>query len=317
MVLFNSDLFDPNNISPETERLNRDVKETLDSLPPTYTLPPQKIRDDREAGKGLWPAKRLDTLEDRLVSTSAGEVPIRVYIPREVKGVYLHFHGGGFTLGRAHHQDVPLVQLAEQCRVATVSVDYRLAPENPYPAAPDDGEGCALWLMENARKEFGTELLLIGGESAGANLSVVTLLRMRDKHGFKGFSCANLVYGVYDLAMTPSAKNWGEENNLVLTTKLMEWFHINYVPLEKQRDPDVSPIYADLSGLPPALFTVGTLDPLLDDSLFMHARWGAAGNRSRLEIYPGGIHAFTAFPIEMARQAKSRCMDFISEILSD
>ena len=121
------------------------------------------------------------------------------------------------------------------------------------------------------------------------------------------------MYGAYDLSMTPSARNWGEERNLILTTKLMEWFHDNYVPPEKQRDPDVSPLYADLRDMPPAVFTVGTLDPLLDDSLFMHARWIAAGNKAELAVYPGGIHTFNAFPIELARQANERIFDFIIE----
>ena len=76
--------------------------------------------------------------------------------------------------------------------------------------------------------------------------------------------------------------------------------------------PDVSPLYADLSRLPPALFTVGTLDPLLDDSLFMSQRWSVAGNQAELAVYPGGIHAFNAFPLEIGRQANQRQIDFLN-----
>ena len=205
-------------------------------------------------------------------------------------------------LGRAHQSDVGMVNLAEECQVATCSVDYRLAPEDPYPAGLDDCETAALWLIENAKKEFGTDVVIIGGESAGANLSVVTMLRMRDHHGYSGFSAANLAYGVYDLSMTPSTRRWGETPNYVLTTRLMEWFNSNYAPADKHKDPDVSPLYADLSNLPPALFTIGTQDPLLDDSLFMHTRWLAAGNASAIALYPGGIHAFNAFPTTLANR---------------
>jgi len=306
-------LFLPESISRETAEFNQGIHDVISSVPPTYTLPPQQIRDDREAGKGLWPVTRLDEVKDWSVTGPRGDVALRVYIPDTVKGVYLHIHGGGFVLGRAHHADVGMVRLAKACQVATCSVDYRLAPEAPYPAGPDDCENAALWLVENAKREFGTGEIIIGGESAGANLAAATILRMRDRHGYTGFKAANLVYGIYDLSMTPSTRNWGETPKYVLTTRLMEWFHNHYVPSEKQTDPDVSPLYADLSELPPALFTVGTLDPLLDDSLFMHARWLAAGNASEIAIYPGGIHAFNAFPIKIAQEANFRMEAFVRQ----
>ena len=306
-------LFEPESISRETAEFNQDIHERISSLPPTYTLPPQQTRDDREAGKGLWPVTKMDEVEDWSVPGPEGDVPLRVYIPETVKGVYLHIHGGGFVLGRAHHADVGMVRMARECRVATCSVDYRLAPENPYPAGADDCERAAIWLVENAKKEFGTDVVVIGGESAEANLSVVTLLRMRDRHGYRGFKAANLVYGVYDLNLTPTARNWGEAPKYVLTTRLMNWFHDHYIPTDRRTDPDASPLYADLSNLPPALFSVGTLDPLLDDSLFMHARWTAAGNASEIAIYPGGIHVFNAFPTELARTANARMEAFVRQ----
>lgn len=305
-------VFLPASISRETAEFNQDIHQLITAVPPTYTLPPQQIRDDREAGKGLWPVTKLDKVKDWSAPGPVGDVPLRVYTPETVKGVYLHIHGGGFMLGCAHHSDVGMVKLADTCNVATCSVDYRLAPEDPYPAGPDDCEAAALWLIENAKKEFGTDTLIIGGESAGANLSVVTLLRMRDRHGYNGFAGANLVYGVYDLSMTPSARCWGETPNYVLTTRLVEWFNSSYAAAEKYTDPDVSPLYANLADLPPALFTIGTQDPLLDDSLFMHARWLSAGNASELAIYPGGIHAFNAFPITIASQANERIEAFVS-----
>jgi len=102
---------------------------------------------------------------------------------------------------------------------------------------------------------------------------------------------------------------------LVITTNLIRWFHENYVPSGNYTDPGISPLYADLHGLPPALFTVGTLDPLIDDSLFMHQRWLAAGNPSELAIYPGGIHAFDAFPIALARKANARIAEFVRKCI--
>jgi acetyl esterase/lipase len=216
------------------------------------------------------------------------------------------------VLGAADLQDPMLERVNETAGLACVSVGYRLAPENPYPAPPDDCDAAALWLVKNARAEFGSDALAIGGESAGATLSAVTLLRLRDRHGFTGFRAANFVYGAFDLSMTPSQKQFGNER-LVLRTVDIEQFMGAYLPGEKDlRDPDISPLYADLQGLPPALFTVGTRDALLDDSLFMYARYLAAGNRAELAIYPGGAHAFNFFPMTIAVQANARMDEFLA-----
>ena len=313
LSLLDPRVFDPEAVDPETAKFNEKIEQLLATMPPTHKSTPQKIREERESGKSwLGPIKLLDEAQDRVVRGRSGDVPVRVFVPDQVKGVYLHIHGGGFVLMRAYYFDEALAEIAKRCHVAVVSVDYRLAPEDPYPAAPDDCETVAVWLAEKAGSEFGSERLVIGGESAGANLSVVTLVRMRDRHGFSGFSGANLVYGSYDATMTPSQRNWGERN-LILSTPTIAWFNDHYVPAEKRSDPDVSPLYADLSNMPPALFSVGTLDPLMDDSLFMHARWLAAGNDSELAVYPGGIHVFNFFPIKIAREANNRAHDFISK----
>ena len=93
---------------------------------------------------------------------------------------------------------------------------------------------------------------------------------------------------------------------------MAKWLIGLYLPGgSDQRDPDISPLYADLSGLPPALFTVGTMDPLLDDTLFMYARWLAAGNEAELAVYPGGVHAFDMFPTDLAREAMARMDAFL------
>lgn len=302
-------------ISQETAYFNDKIAKILAGQLPVYNLPPQQVRDTAEAGKALWPVKKHPDVQDRLAVALQREVPVRVYIPETVKAVYLDIHGGGFVLGRAHHQDQTLVALANNCSIAAVSVDYRLAPEHPYPAAIDDCETAALWLIENAQKEFGTGTILIGGDSAGANLAVATLLRMRDRHGFTGFSGVNLLFGLFDLTMTPSVKNWGEEPNLVLTTKLIEWFYDSYTAGADKKNPDISPFYADLSNLPPALFSVGTLDVLLDDTLLMYKKWVQANNEAELCVYPGGIHAFTSFPLAIAREAKRRIYEFIIKLV--
>jgi acetyl esterase/lipase len=138
---------------------------------------------------------------------------------------------------------------------------------------------------------------------------------MRDRHDYTSFAAANLLYGLYDLTLTPSVRNWGERN-LILNTPMIDWFISNIVRPEQRLDPDISPLRADLSRLPPALLSVGTLDPLLDDTLYMHARWIAAGNSAELAVWPGGIHGFNAFPTPLTPRANERIETFLRAALT-
>jgi acetyl esterase len=304
----------------ESAKRNASVEELLASSPSVHTVDVGTTRRARARGTS-WagPIVHSDRAMTRSIPGPGGPIQLRVVVPERVEGVYLHFHGGGWTLGAADQQDVLLTAVADTLSVAAVSVEYRLAPEHPFPAGPDDCEAAALWLVEHAEEEFGSRRLLIGGESAGAHLSALTLLRLRDRHGILGaFTGANLVFGAYDLSITPSARLWGERN-LVLSTPIVEWFADMFVPGttgEERRSPEVSPLYADLRNMPPALFTVGMLDPLLDDSLFMAARWQAAGNEATLCIYPESIHGFIAFPTAIAMIAVESMLDFARAALS-
>ena len=154
-----------------------------------------------------------------------------------------------------------------------------------------------------------------GGESAGGHLSAVTVLRMRDRYGYTGFRGANLVYGAFDMALTPSQRQFGD-TRLVLRTIDIQQFANAFLPtVVDRRVPDISPLYAELNGLCPALFSVGTKDALLDDTLFMHARWIAAGNDAELAIYPGGAHGFTLFPNDLAKAATAKMDAFLNRVL--
>ncbi len=244
------------------------------------------------------------------------EVGIRIVSPDTPKGVYLHLHGGGLVMGSAAGQDPMLERIARSTGLACVDVEYRLAPRHPYPAAWDDCEDVALWLAEHAKSEFGSDRLAIGGESAGATLAVPVLVRMRDKHGFTGFKAANLSYGNYDTSMTPSQK-WIGDLGVLLRSIDIESCSDAYCPdRSKRRDPDVSAIYADLRDLPRALISVGTLDPFLDDSLFMYSRWIAAGNDAELAVYPGAPHGFVLFPLRVADEANARIDAFLAASLA-
>ncbi len=256
-------------------------------------------------------AARVDLYEIR---TRRGVgVTLRVIATPRARGVYLHIPGGDWVMGGPERRDGMLARIAANTGMACVSVDYRRGPDHPYPAAPDDCEAAALWLIGRARELFGTTLLTIGGESTGAHLAAVTLLRLRDAGHGRAFAAANLCFGLYDLGLTPSAR---AAAGGLTDRRRIEALAAEFVPAAfDRRHPDISPLHADLRGLPPVLFTVGTLDALVDDTLFMHGRWIAAGNEAELAIHAGGVHGFTALPGQLSAQAAARIDCFLARAI--
>ncbi len=313
---FDPALFAASAIAPDTAKLNEQLTQLLTGLPEWWVVGAEVTREARRRGDGPFPvaqkSPRARTIT--ITGTDGNEIPLRVIAPDNPRGIYLHIHGGGWVLGAADLQDPMLERIADNAGLAVVSVEYRLAPEHPYPAGPDDCEAATVWLLQNAKKEFGTDVITTGGESAGGHLTAVNILRMRDRYGYTGFRGANLVYGAFDLSMTPSQRMFGN-TRLVLRTIDMQQFYNAFLPtVTDRRVPDISPLYADLKGLCPALFSVGTSDALLDDTLFMHARWVAAANEAELAIYPGGAHGFTLFPDSLSAAASARMDAFLRRV---
>ncbi|TDT96441.1 acetyl esterase/lipase [Azorhizobium sp. AG788] len=307
-------LFTDAAVAPDTKMVNAAIVKALSRAPDLGLVPWAVVRQARLSGKGTFPLPpESPRARNETIEGPRGPVPVRIYLPDGAPaGVYLHFHGGGWTIGSAREND-GLNDAVAAAGLVVVSVDYALAPETPYPAAPDDCEAAALWLLREGLSLFGTDRFLIGGESAGAHLAVTTLLRLRDRHGISPFVAASLHAGCYDLRLTPSARNWGTEP-LVLNTADIERFVRNYLRLEGEAEhPDVSPLLADLKGLPKAQFLVGTRDPLLDDTLFMANRWLASGNPARLEAFPGGCHVFMGFVGSLADKGRARIVDFLRD----
>ena len=247
-------------------------------------------------GLSVRPTPDGPPAEEVLAEAGGLQVPVRVTNPRggSPRGAFLEIHGGGFYMSSAARSDFRNRQIADAVGVAVVSVDYRLAPENPWPAAPDDCETAALWLLEQAEPRFGTSRLAIGGGSAGANLAMTTLLRLRDKGLLEPFVGAALKYGAFDLSLqTPAARRFADEYYLQA-----------YVgEVEDRNDPDISPLFADLHDLPPALLTVGALDPVREDTLLMAMRLSAAGGEVDLRVYSESGHGFLGLPTAMADAA--------------
>jgi acetyl esterase len=272
---------------------------------------------DPATPEGLQQARSRLTLRppdpravERIADAGGHQVPVRIITPREgqARAACLEIHGGGFYLGAAARSDARNALLADALRVAVVSVDYRLAPEHPWPAAPDDCETAALWLVKESEAMFGTSRLMIAGASAGATLAMTALLRLRDRGQVQPFAGAVLQFGAYDLSgQSPSGRVYAHE-----------WFIQAYAGHVADRtNPDVSPLYGDLRGLPPALLVAGTRDVLLEDSLAMAARLSAAGNEVDLRLFPESPHGFTSFPTAMAAAAQQSIESWLAGRLAE
>jgi acetyl esterase/lipase len=312
-------VFDPHNAEPELVAMNADIIALQKARPSPWSLPLDTVREARRLGRGTFPLAPPDP-HATLVWVAARDghaIPVRILRTegREAAGTFLHFHGGGWVFGTAAEGDPFLRHIADRTGLVVASVDYRLAPENVFPAGPDDCEDAALALIEGRLTDpegvLPGDFLAIGGESAGAHLAVLTLLRLRDRHGLTPFHAANLNAGCYDLSLTPSVRRFGAER-LVLNTEDVATFVDHFLPVGLDpRSAEVSPLYAALHGLPPAFFTCGTCDLLIDDTLFMASRWLAAGNEAELSLLAGGCHVFQGFPSATGIRSIGAMEDFL------
>ena len=284
----------PDEERAEARALIAHIAETFgDSAPPCLETLAERRRLRSEGGGPFPPPWRHPS--------ARVDGSLRWLDVEHARGTYVFVHGGGWSTGAADHQDAALWSLACAAGVSVASVEYRLAPEYPFPAAIED---CVAALASVDGP------VVLGGDSSGAHLALSALLRLSDRERVVG---VNLLYGVYDLSLTPSLRLWGGPNMFVDRPTLecfIDWFTPG-MSAEDRRAPAVSPLYADLSGLPPVLLTVGALDPLLDDSLFLAARLEAAGVDVALDVYPDAAHGFTYQATALARRAEARQADFI------
>lgn len=255
------------------------------------------------------------TPSERRIPSPAGEIRLRIFIPDgESRGVLLRVHGGGFAAGRPEDDDTVNDLIARTSHVVVVSPDYRLAPDVTIPEQIDDCLAAAHWVISH----YPTQKLMLGGISAGAHLAAATLLRLRGTPGFSRIVGVHLDSGIYDLSRTPSSRAATDSTPMLGRTLLDSIADVSlpgWDP-ERRRDPAVSPLYADLAGLPPALFTAGELDPLVDDSAFMAARWQLAHNQADLEVWPSCPHAFANIGTPLSAPALARVASWIDARLA-
>lgn len=244
-------------------------------------------------------------LSTRRITWQGHDVSLRILRPAkgESRAVYIDYHGGGWAIGNAAMDDMVNAAIVRACNITVISVDYTTLPGIEFEAMIVQCAAAADWIFEHAEPEFGARDLFIGGESAGAHLAACTLLRLRDqRRDFSRLRGAVLFYGAYDLSGSASVRAATRET-LVLDGPAMTSGIARLLPgrsEEARRAPAVSPLFADLSRLPPALFLVGTIDPLIDDSRLMAERWQAMSGNARLIVVPDSPHAFNRFPTRVA-----------------
>ncbi|MGO4129872.1 alpha/beta hydrolase [Inquilinus sp. YAF38] len=240
-------------------------------------------------------APAVARVEDRTLPGAEGPIAARIYDPgtSDPSPAIVYIHGGGWVLGDLDSHDGVCRELAQRSGLKVVSLGYRLAPEHPFPAALEDCVAAVRWLAARGR-DWGIDPahLVIAGDSAGANLSLATLLALRDA-GEQPLRAAALVYGVFAPDHdTPSHLAYGGDNRYFLSTAEMEWFWGRYVPAGiDRRTPLAAPLYADLAGLPPLYLTAAEYDCLRTDSEQLAYRLALAGQPHEFRLWRGMIHA--------------------------
>ena len=265
------------------------------SFPALETIPAAEGRRlVAQAPRPALPEIAVAEVLDRLIPGPGGDIPVRIFRPRPsaVLPVVVYFHGGGFVIGDLDTYDRGCRALAVGADAIVVSVDYRLAPEHPFPAAVDDADAARRWVGEHASEFAGdAERIAVAGDSAGGTLAAVTATHARDEGAH--VRAQLLIYpGTYLGASTPSRKEFAGPGYF-LHKATMEFFEASYLAGASPDQPDVSPLLIlDFAGLPPAHLVLAECDPLYDEGLAYAERLAAAGVRTEAAEYAGMFHGF-------------------------
>ena len=282
-------------VDPETAAIMREINGA--GLPPVSDLSVAAARAQSEEGNRAWnqdpPA--LASVTELTMPEPDGPIRLRHYRPREAASLPLviYLHGGGFVICSLDTHDRVMRLLALDSDAAVIGVDYRLAPEHPFPAPLDDCVAAVRWVRAEAgRLGIDPDRVVLAGDSAGANLALASLLDLRAAGETGGVKGAALFYGCFWRRLdTPAHARFGD-GSWRLGSAEMRWFWQHYLGDTAAADPRAEPLHSDLSGLPPLYLTAAALDPLYDDTIELDRRLDAAGVTRQLEVYPGLVHGF-------------------------
>jgi acetyl esterase len=253
-------------------------------------------------GRAMYQAMNADAVKQALTEvtdTDAAGVPVRIYRPsaQDNLACIVFYHGGGWVIGDLETHDGPCRRLANATGAVVVAVDYRLAPEHPFPAAQDDCYTATCWVADNAAAlNIDASKIAVAGASAGGTLAAVVSLRARDGNGPK-IAHQLLIYPATDAAMNTQSYS-DNADGYMLTRESMAWFWQNYLGTDylgtdNQTNPLASPLMAEsLANLPPATIITAEFDPLRDEGEAYGEKLKAAGNDAEIVREDGLIHGF-------------------------
>jgi acetyl esterase len=284
----------------ETHFVRPDTRAFLDFLnnlpgPKTHEMTPEAAREVMRGMRDVAdvPVGDLALIRDLAIPGPAGTIPARLYDARDSREpgpALLYFHGGGFVFGDLHTHEPFCAEMARLLDMPVIAVDYRLAPENPWPAGPDDCEAAARWAAANP-PELGrvATALILAGDSAGGNLTVVTAMALRDAPAAVPVIAQFPIYPVLDqVANYESFAQFGE--GFLLTKDSMAWFTQSYAATVGHVRTD--PLLHSQAGMPPTLILTASLDPLRDQGRAYAGALAAAGVPVAFREAVGNIHGF-------------------------
>ena len=295
---------------PPKESTDPEVKAILDQMAAAGLLEPKTLQQARKSflfySEFAGSPEAVFHVEDRTIPGLAGNIPVRVYVPRAGGGlpVLVFFHGGGFAYGSLDTHDVPLRAITNRCDCIVVSVAYRLAPENPYPAAPDDAYAATKWVAEHAQEISGDpHRIAVAGDGSGGNLAAVVTMMARDRGGPHLIYQA-LIYPSLDPSML--TYSWIAASDPIATdqSKRAEWSV--YVPVNTDpAQPYISPINGNLHNLPPAFMIIGMNDPARDEDEQYARGLKSAGVPVEIVPFDNMVHGFflMAGKVDAGKQA--------------
>lgn len=306
------------------ELIDQDLRAPLQNLPPQLSLiTRENITEVRALINQMLKAKPTEgvTVTKKLIKTNDAEVPLYIYQPKgsdmEKPGL-LWIHGGGFIMGNAENDFA--AEFSKHLNATVVSVDYRLAPEHPFPAGLNDSYAALLWMREHA-KELGinTNRIAVGGDSAGAGMAAGLVLRNRDEKGPR-IAVQFLLYPMLDnLHDTPSGSIedypvWNRQ------TSFNAWeMYLNGTPGAKASPYASAARAKNVSGLPRTFITTGTVDLFRDEIIDYAQRLMAAGVPTQLAVFPGVYHGAQAFVpgAPVSQQMINTYMKALEEVLNE